>query len=266
MSSLVHKLMSWFMRKNKKADIKVNLIRMDIVPKKIKKAKKTILDLEFLRDRILEITHLTMHHSTTKDGVKNDWKAIEMYHTSFRMNWTIIVRPIKSFKEISIERKNKNLITISGHYYPQDKVRAFYKKASALIGEELYIGQYVSKYVKGVKIETPWKAIGYTLGIERVNGKLTVHYGRNLKQRQAHCWQEGMNEHSIGLLIVGDYDKEYPDGELWRFAIKVVREIKKEIKRIKVLGHREVKGVKKSCPGECWSMKQFREDLKVRRK
>lgn len=268
MKGLVHRIIQWFMRKKEKEEIKTELIRKIIMPKKIKKQKKTIVDLDLLRNRTLKITHLIMHHSTTKDGWKNDWRAIDIYHRSFRMNWTIMVRPITDLVILDDIRKGKekNIIKISSSYYDKEKVEKFYRRASALIGEELYIGQYVSKYTKGTKFESPWRAIGYTMGIERENGELVVRYGRNLTQRQAHCYQNGMNEHAIGFLIVGDFDGRFPDIELWKFAIKVIREIKKEIKGIKVLGHREVKGVKKSCPGELWDMKQFREDLKIRRR
>ena len=184
------------------------------------------------------------------------------------MNWTIMVRPITDIITLDDIRdgKTEKFVRIYDSFYPKDKVEKFYKKAGALMAEELYIGQYISTYVKKTKIETPWSEIGYNIGTERENGMIQIKYGRSLNKKGAHCYQEGMNDCSIGWLIVGNYDKGCPDSELWRFCIKVGREIKKEFPKIKFLGHREVAGVKKSCPGELWDMRQFRADLKVRSK
>ena len=268
MMRLVQKLIKMIMKGVNQYGAHVNIIKLPIVPKVIKMKNKTILSEEFLKSINNSYTHLIAHHSTGFDNPETkDWDNIDIYHRSFRMNWNIMVRPetayLKLKKKIELQG---NIIKVGNSYYPKDQVLEFYKRASVLMGEELYLGQYVSTYIKNTKIETPWNAIGYTLGIERAGGKLVVRYGRKLNIRQAHCYQEGMNSHGIGLLIVGNYDKAAPDGELWRFAIKVVREIKNARKGLIVLGHREVKGVKKTCPGELFNMKQFREDLKIRRK
>lgn len=253
----------------KKTNVPVVKIHIPIVPKVIKEKKEIMLiDPIFLRERKLQITHCLVHHSTTKDGLKNDWSAIDIYHRSFRWNWTIMVPPITDFEVLQniLEGKDKNAIKINYSYYQLDKVEQFYKRATALTGEALQVGQYFSKYERGAKIETPWSAIGYTIGTEREGNELVMRYGRSLQQKQAHCYQERMNLKAIGWLVVGDYDKYNPDSDLWRYCIKVAREIKKEIPKIRFLGHREVKGVKKSCPGELWDMKQFREDIKIRRR
>lgn len=268
MNKWVQKILSWFKDKVKKDGIHVSK-SISIVPKIMKKPKPTITDKEFFRRSNRKITHCVMHHSTSFDNPETrDWDSIDIYHRSFRMNWVIMVRPITDLVVLSniAKGKEKNAVKINESYYPLDKVEKFYKKAGALIGEELYVGQYLSKYIKNTKIETPWRKIGYNIGTERANGKLVMRYGRTLMERGAHCYQEGMNDSSIGWLIVGNYDKDYPDSDLWRFCIKVGREIRKEFPGIKFVGHREVKGVKKSCPGELFDMKQFREDLKIRRK
>ena len=280
MKSWVHKIIQYFCGKRNLAGVPKRLESVKVIKaikeakvvKAIKEAKvrkvikeEIMINKDFLKTNHGKITHCIMHHSTTKDGLlTNDWEAIDVYHRSFRINWNIIVRPITDLVILADIKKNgdRDYVKINCSWYLKDKVKTFYKQASVLIGEELYIGQYVSKYVKNTKIETPWRAIGYNLGIERDCGRIQIKYGRCLVGKGAHCYQEGMNEHSIGLLIVGNYDIGYPDSDLWKFCIKAAKEIKSVFPKIKFLGHREVKGVKKSCPGELWDMKQFRKDLK----
>lgn len=257
-----------------KKEVNKTIIMPKVAKKKVvkkvaeKKVVQTIIDTDFFREKNRKITHCVMHHSTTTDNPQTrNWEAIDIYHRSFRMNWTIMVRPITDFLVMRkiLEGLEKNAIKINESYYYLDKVLAFYKKAGALVGEELYTGQYVSVYVKNTKIETPWRKIGYNFGVEKANNKLCLAYGRTLMERGAHCYQQEMNDHSIGWLIIGNYDKACPDSELWKFCIKVGKEIRKEFPGIKFIGHREVKGVTKSCPGKLWDMKQFRKDLQRKR-
>jgi len=111
-----------------------------------------------------------------------------------------------------------------------------------------------------------WKDIGYHRGIENVNGKLTVHKGRDIGQIGAHA--VGFNAKSIGICLVGNYDL-YPVSEdrLSLLAL-VCRELQKQysIPRAQVIGHREtypIRGVpvEKSCPGELFNMDEFRKRL-----
>jgi len=286
MNSWVHKMFQYFCGNRNLAGIPKRLESAEVVKtikeakvaevvKAIKEAKvvkvikeEIMINKDFLKTNSGKITHCIMHHSTTKDGLlTNDWEAIDVYHRSFRINWNIIVRPVTDLVILDdIKNKiNNEYIKINESWYNKDKVEKFYKQAGALIGEELYVGQYVGTYVKNTKIETSWRAIGYNLGVERDCGRIQIKYGRSLIEKGAHCYQEDMNNHSIGWLIVGNYDIGYPDIDLWEFCIKAAKEIKKEFPKIKFLGHREVEGVKKSCPGELWDMKQFRKDLKAKR-
>lgn len=249
--------------KNKNNILQKGLKASISIPFKEKK-EIILLDPKWLSNHKQNIKYLILHHSTTKDGrMTKDWDAIDIYHRSFRINWNIEIRPVTNLILLSNIRKGreKSYMKIYNSWYDRVAVIAFYQKVQILLGEELEVPQYISKYEGGAMIETPWRKGGYNLGSEWADGKLSLRYGRNLRERGAHCYQDGMNGKSIGYLIMGNYDRGHPDGEMWRHVIKVVREVKIEFPNIKILGHREVRGVRKSCPGELWNMIQFRKDL-----
>ena len=229
-------------------------------------AKKVpdMLDKKFLEFNNGQIEACIIHHSTTDDNqITSNWSGIDIYHRSFRMNWVIKVKPLTDLEVKGyISRKKAYLvIKLYNSYYNLRGVEAFYKKVEEITGNKYNIGDYISCYAKNTKIETPWRKIGYNIGIEFVKGKIKVHYGRNLKERGAHCYQDGMNIKGIGFLVVGNFDKYAPSGEIWRASIKIAREIKEVFPNIKFLGHREVPGVVKTCPGSKWNMEQFRKDI-----
>ena len=259
MRKLVQKLLDLIFKYTGKNEITVG-VAYTLPAKKV----PDMLDKKFLEDNNGGIEAVIVHHSSTYDNeVTSDWDNIDIYHRSFRMNYTIIVAPITEKKELDkiANGITTDVIKIYDSYYPKRSAEIFYETAEELIGKKFVIGQFISNYVKNTKIETPWRKIGYTLGIEYRDNKIEIRYGRNLREPQAHCYQEGMNTKSIGLLVVGNFDYEAPCGEIWRAAIKAVREIKEVFPNIKILGHCEANGVTKTCPGAMWNMDQFRKDI-----
>jgi hypothetical protein len=117
-----------------------------------------------------------------------------------------------------------------------------------------------------------WNDIGYHVGVELVNDGYEVMLGRMLDQEGAHCKEMGMNTNGIGVCLVGNYDDILPsEGGLAKLR-EVVRWLMStyDIPSRNVLGHREIglragydwtKNQYKSCPGELFSMEQFRESL-----
>jgi len=58
------------------------------------------------------------------------------------------------------------------------------------------------------KEERGWKDIGYHAGIERVDGRFVIRYGRKLTENGAHC--PGMNTSAAGFCFVGNFMNDPP--------------------------------------------------------
>ena len=117
-------------------------------------------------------------------------------------------------------------------------------------------------------LERPWRDIGYNLGIEDVDGKLVVQKGRQLGSLGAHAL--GFNDCSIGVCLVGDWDKAPPDEDRLFLLASVCRDLigMFGIAQDHVIGHRETytrRGVpvEKTCPGASFDLDAFRKRLTI---
>lgn len=125
----------------------------------------------------------------------------------------------------------------------------------------------------GVPVEAPWKPpCGYHRGLERENGIVYERLGRELDVIGSHA--TGFNSSGVGLCVVGNFDVAPPDEELWRYIVrevaKLVREMGQDVREMvyekRVLGHRETypllgKPVAKTCPGKLFDMDKLRQNL-----
>lgn len=102
-----------------------------------------------------------------------------------------------------------------------------------------------------------WAGIGYNYIIEK-DGR--IYEGRGLKVG-AHA--KGNNKDSIGIALVGNFDEDIPGDIQMKPLIELCIDFMYEydIEVNKVIGHRELDGVTKSCPGNLFDMNKFREVL-----
>lgn len=126
---------------------------------------------------------------------------------------------------------------------------------------------------KGEVLEKPWRAVGYHMATEFVNGDPVFHWGRPLSMVGAHAGVAGVsnkyNEEFLGFVCIGNFDAISPDPKLWDFNLLVFRAFMEafKISADNIIGHREVFDRlnvprQKTCPGKCFSMDRLRGELR----
>ena len=111
-----------------------------------------------------------------------------------------------------------------------------------------------------------WHDIGYHYGVELVGDNYEILKGRMDDEVGAHCL--GFNDRSLGVCVVGNFDNQAPNEEQIAILARLVKSLMAVhgIPPEHVIGHWESYGmlnrrVEKSCPGNRFSMKNFREVL-----
>jgi len=106
--------------------------------------------------------------------------------------------------------------------------------------------------------ERGWSGIGYNYFIEK-NGDIIEGRGQHVG---ADAY--GHNRTSIGICMTGDFDIESPSNEQWTSFLWLSSYMMKlyHLQTEQVLGHRELEGVQKSCPGSLINMDELRSQLK----
>ena len=229
-----------------------------IIPASIP-AKPLILSEKWLLDANKAPEYLIIHHSGASDHPDlNDWRDADIYHKSFRINYNIFTSPVifSPKNGYVLGEHHSGYMQFKDSWYDEAKVREWI----GLAGNPNIINGF-EKIVNGKFLQTPWRKIGYNGGQEISGGIVVARYGRDLRDHGAHCSQENMNSRSIGWCVLGNYDKNPPSEKMWDFAVQVGKDVKIIYPQIKILGHREVKGVSKSCPGTMFNMDQFRKEV-----
>lgn len=111
-----------------------------------------------------------------------------------------------------------------------------------------------------------WRDIAYNWMIEWVDrrdcpGGYEMLSGRPPSMQAAGERRQSMNRVGLHVLFVGNFDKEEPDIAMWQFAAPHLIDIMEvhDIPTENLIGHREILGVTKSCPGKLWDMEAFRD-------
>ncbi|MCE5334083.1 MAG: N-acetylmuramoyl-L-alanine amidase [Desulfobacteraceae bacterium] len=111
-----------------------------------------------------------------------------------------------------------------------------------------------------------WNGLGYhflidngTLG--KGDGQIEMSPRWIRQQTGAHCKAGGMNEKSIGIALVGNFNNEAPTPnqmQALEYLLKALRDYYR-IPVTNVAGHREVDGAKTECPGRLFPLSSIRQ-------
>lgn len=107
-----------------------------------------------------------------------------------------------------------------------------------------------------------WSDIGYHAVIEVVDGVAVTVLGRPWHVQGAHA--AGHNHDTLGFAVVHDGEGEVPPS-LWNELLFRVCDacIQYGIPANNVIGHRELPGVTKACPGKRFDMERFRTAVRA---
>lgn len=78
-----------------------------------------------------------------------------------------------------------------------------------------------------------------------------------------HCWDGKMNQQSIGICLVGDFDQTKPTEKQVAALLKLLKELcqKYNIPNSNIVMHRDVDKGETNCPGKHFSMEQIKTRL-----
>lgn len=127
----------------------------------------------------------------------------------------------------------------------------------------------------GMRVIPPWKDIGYHFGVERVKDDYQIMLGRELNVRGAHVGDGNFNIKSIGICLVGNFDKAQPPEKQFLLGQLLVKRLIEyfgtkgiNVPVENVIGHWEAQKIagvpevgRKSCPGRLFDMDKFRAGL-----
>lgn len=119
---------------------------------------------------------------------------------------------------------------------------------------------------QGMPVQKPWNDIGYHFGIELIGNDYEILMGRMPTIAGAHCKDGGMNQRSLGICFVGDFEKTPPPQAQWDLGLTLVGALMNlcQIPVKRVFGHREFSPWK-TCPGSRFDLERFRNELLQRK-
>ena len=105
--------------------------------------------------------------------------------------------------------------------------------------------------------------IGYQFGIELYKENYEILTGRLILDKGAHCPQHKMNEKSIGICFIGNFDLAPPSPTLFNLGINFVSSLclYGGLSPENIRGHRDFNS-SKSCPGTEFDVDKFREAVR----
>ena len=120
-----------------------------------------------------------------------------------------------------------------------------------------------------------WDGLGYHFvinngvyenGYGKRDGLVEVGYRWRNQKTGSHCRPNGdhsnyWNKHTIGICLIGNFEKTRPTGRQMKSLVELVRFLQKRynIPKSRIKGHGDIKATK--CPGRNFSMAKFKRML-----
>jgi hypothetical protein len=139
-------------------------------------------------------------------------------------------------------------------------VKEMNKPESYIIHHSLTEDGKVSSSFEAIRnyhmITNGWRDIGYHWVLEYVNNKLIWRKGREETDTGAHTKEKGMNSKSIGICVVGNFDKVAPSFDIYQMLANKITELDKKYGKLPIEPHSKY-ATYKSCPGKLFDMEKL---------
>ena len=198
-------------------------------------------------------SEIIVHHSESQDNNADNWKAIDLYHRSFRVNYDIFTSPVDlSLLPTDDPTAGGKFVEFNGNYYVRQNVMDFYKTVNSKGGQQFPFLSFINQEINGVQVSTADSHIAYNAGLELFNGKYVFKQGRPFTIAGAHCI--GHNRTGIGVCCVSNFDVVVPSATQYFLMSCLIRRLmdKFNIPITNIHPHREF--ANKTCPGKHFSM------------
>lgn len=100
----------------------------------------------------------------------------------------------------------------------------------------------------------------------KADGQIEIGPRWRRQQNGAHCNAGGMNQHGIGICLVGDFTHRPPSAAQLASLAALVEQIRAyyRIPPARIVRHRDVRGKSTACPGDNFPWARFRQQLTVK--
>lgn len=108
----------------------------------------------------------------------------------------------------------------------------------------------------------PMSQIAYHAGIELIGEHYEILTGRMMNEQGAHT--RGHNKYSVGIVFIGNFDKDEVNPEQWNLGVKFVASLCDvlNIDPIYIFAHSKFSNYK-TCPGKNFSILGFQAQIKA---
>jgi hypothetical protein len=101
-------------------------------------------------------------------------------------------------------------------------------------------------------------------GVKSVNGEVEISNRWQKKLPGPHCFDAKMNEQSISICLVGDFEKDKPTHAQILALVELLRKLQKDygIPSVNIIGHNDVDKDKTDCPGKNFPWQEVKSRLR----
>ena len=100
----------------------------------------------------------------------------------------------------------------------------------------------------------------------KADGQIEIGPRWRRQQNGAHCNAGGMNQHGIGICLVGDFTHRVPSPAQLASLTALVEQLRTyyRIPSTRIIRHKDVRGKSTECPGDSFPWARFKQSLAIR--